>query len=43
MFYGRGTIELIYVENVLFFGPDQDNIDEFIKELEDDDLSLTVE
>ena len=36
-------IELIYVVYVLFFGPDQYIIDEFIKELEDDGLLLTVE
>ena len=31
MFYGRGMFELIYVDYVLFFGTDQDNIDEVIK------------
>ena len=43
MFYGRGIIELIYVDDLLFFGTDQDNIDEFVKELEDAGLSLNVE
>ena len=41
--YGRGIISLIYVDNVLFFGTDQDKIDEVIKELEDAGLLLTVE
>ena len=36
-------IELIYVVYLLFFGPDQYVIDEFIKELQDAGLSLTVE
>ena len=43
MFYGRVMIALIYVDDVLLFGPDQDNIDEIIKELEDAGLLLTVE
>ena len=33
MFFGRGIIALIYVDDVLLFVPDQDNIDEVIKEL----------
>ena len=43
MFYGRGIIELIYVDDLLFFGTDQDNIDKVIKELEDAGLQLNVE
>ena len=43
MIYGRGTIALIYVDGLLFFGPKQDNIDEVIKYLEDSGLYLTVE
>ena len=43
MFYGRGMISIIYDDDELLFGPDQDNIDEVIKELEDAGLSLTVE
>ena len=35
MFYVRGMIVLIYVNDVLFFSTDQDNIDKVIKELED--------
>ena len=31
MFYGRGIIALLYVYGELIFGPDQYNIDEFIK------------
>ena len=31
MFYVRALIALIYVDDVLFFGPYQDKIDEFIK------------
>ena len=43
MFYRRDMIELIYVYDLLFFGPDQDEIYEVIKELEDTGISLTVE
>ena len=43
MFYERCINALIYVYDVIFFGADQDNIDEFIKEIEDAGLSLTVE
>ena len=43
MLYVRRMIALIYVDDVLLIGPDQDNIDEFIKELEDTFLSLNVE
>ena len=35
MFYGKGIIALIYVADVLFFGTEQDQIDEVIKELDD--------
>ena len=42
MFYIRGMISIIYVDDVLLFGPDQDNIDDAIKELEDAGVSLTV-
>ena len=42
MFYIRGMISLIYVDDVLLFGPDQDNIDDAIKELEDSGVSLTI-
>ena len=31
IFYGRGVVALIYVHDVIFFGPDQDKIDEVIK------------
>ena len=43
MFYGREIILLIYVDNMVFFGTDQDKIDEVIKEVEDYGISLTVE
>ena len=43
MFYGRGIIALIYNDDVLLFGPDQYNIDEVIRELEDSGISLNVE
>ena len=43
MLYVRRMIALIYVDDVLLIGPDQDNIDEFIKELEDTFISLNVE
>ena len=43
MFYGKGIIALIYVDDVLFFGTEQDQIDEVIKELDDAGLQVTVE
>ena len=43
MFYGRGMIVIMYVDGVLFFGTDQDRIDEVIKELEDSGILLNVE
>ena len=43
MFYGRGMVVLCYVDDCLFFGPDQGQIDEFIKELKDSGMALTVE
>ena len=43
MFYGRGMIVIMYVDGVLFFGTDQDRIDEVIKELEDAGILLNVE
>ena len=43
MFYGRGMIVIIYIDDVIFFGNEQDNIDEVIKELEDYGIQLTVE
>ena len=42
MFYILCIISLLYVDDVLLFGPDQDNIDDAIKELEDAGVSLTV-
>ena len=41
--YGRSMITLIYIDDKLFFGTDQDNIDEVIKKLEDYGISLTVD
>ena len=43
MFYGIGTIALIYVYDVLCFSPDQDMINEVIKKVKYDGLYLTVE
>ena len=43
MLYGRVMVAIIYVDDVLLFGPDQDNIDKVIKELEDAGLQLNVE
>ena len=43
MLYGRGMISIIYADDVLFFVPNQDNIDEVINELEDYGLLLNVE
>ena len=31
MFYGKGMIAIIYVDDILFFGPDQDKISEVVK------------
>ena len=31
MFYGRVMITLIYVDDEILFGPDQDKIDEVVK------------
>ena len=43
IFYVIVMITLISVHDVLLFGPNQDNIDEVIKELEDYSILLTVE
>ena len=43
MLYGIGMIEIIYVDDVLFFGTNQDKIDEFIKELENSGILLNIE
>ena len=43
MFYVRGTIALIYVDDVLFFSPEQDKIYELINKIEDAGILLTVE
>ena len=43
MLYVIGMIALIYVYDLLLFGPGQNNIDEVIKELEDSGISFTVE
>ena len=42
MFYGSDIIAIIYVGDVIFFGPDQDNIDEVIKKIEDDGIYFNV-
>ena len=36
-------IELIYVDDVLLFGTEQDSIDKFVKELQYDCLSFNIE
>ena len=43
MFYGRVIVALIYVDDVILFGTNQDNINEVIKELYDDGIFLTVD
>ncbi len=44
LFYGNGMIVLVYVDDCLFFGPDQDKIDEVIRKLQEvKKLTLTVE
>ena len=42
MFYWRAMVAIIYVHAVLLFGPDQDKIDEVIKELEDAGILFNV-
>ena len=44
LFYGNVMVVLVYVDDCLFFRPDQDNIDKFIKRLKTEQkLKLTVE
>jgi Reverse transcriptase (RNA-dependent DNA polymerase) len=43
MFIGRGMIALSYVDDVLFFGPDLQEIDKVIQELQDAGMPLTIE
>ena len=43
LFYGHGFIILVYVDDCLFFGPDEAKIEAFIQELQDDGMSLTRE
>ena len=43
MLYVKGIISLIYVDDVLLFVPDQGNIDEIIKVLEDTRIYLNFE
>ena len=43
LFYGHGIVVLIYVDDCLFFGPDQKKIDEMIAKLQSNGLTLTVE
>jgi hypothetical protein len=42
MFIGRGMIALSYVDDVLWFGPDLQEIDKVIQELTDNGMPLTV-
>ena len=43
LFYGRGMVILCYVDDCLFFGPDQQEIDKVILDLKHHGLCLTVE
>jgi hypothetical protein len=43
MFYGKGMVILVYVDDCLFFGPDLGKIDNFILDLEKQGMSLTKE
>lgn len=43
MFYGRGMIMLSYVDDCLFFGPDQKEIDKVIQDIKGLGMTLTVE
>ena len=44
LFYGNGMVALIYVDDVVFFGPDQDKIDKLINIMRDiDKCNINVE
>ena len=44
LFYGNGMVALIYVDDVVFFGPDQDKIDKLINSMRDiDKFNINVE
>ena len=43
MFIGRGMVALSYVDDVLWFGPDLDEIDKVIQELKNAGMPLTIE
>ena len=43
MFYGKGMVILVYADDCLFFGPDLQKIDDFILDLEKQEMSLTKE
>ena len=43
LFFGDGMIVLVYVDDCLFFGPDLGKIDNTIKQLRNNGLTLTVE
>ncbi len=43
LFYGRGMVVLVYVDDCLFFGPNKDEINQAIEDLKAQKLSLTVE
>ncbi len=43
LFYSRGMVVLVYVDDCLFFGPDLTEIDKVISDLKSQNLSLTVE
>ena len=43
LFFGKGLVLLVYVDDILVFGPNKHNIDELIKELKDKKMNLTVE
>jgi hypothetical protein len=43
LFYGRGVIALCYVDDCLFWGPDESEIDKIISELQATGMKLTQE
>ena len=43
LFFGRGMIIVMYVDDCLFFGPDGTKIDKLIQELQDSGMKLTKE
>ena len=43
LFYGKGITALVYVDDVVFFGPDQAKIDKLITDMQKDGFNINVE